>query len=138
MGKRTSTRHGMQSVRTHHPGSCQPDGAGRLYGPEQNRQDNADQQRKLFEEDVSRMERGGRDMRKIRIESICLIGVLICALMILGSAGAYECDTITFFEFVWQLLTFLLGGLGLCMVIWCEETKAARKAKVIHRTWWTW
>ena len=84
------------------------------------------------------MERRGRDMRKIRIESICLIGVLICAIMILGSAGAYECETITFFEFVWQLLTFLLGGLGLCMVIWCEETKAARKAKVIHRTWWTW
>lgn len=80
----------------------------------------------------------GRPIRKIRIESICLIGVLICAIMILGSAGAYECETITFFEFVWQLLTSLIGGLGLCMVIWCEETKAARKAKVIHRTWWTW
>lgn len=138
MGKCTDTRQRVQCIRENHKDSCDANGAGRLYGPEQNRQANADQQRKLFEEDVSRMERRGRDMRKIRIESICLIGVLICALMILGSAGAYECETITFFEFVWQLLTFLLGGLGLCMVIWCEETKAARKAKVIHRTWWTW
>ena len=138
MGQCTDTRQRVQCIGKNHKNSCDADGAGRLYGPEQVWQANADQQRKLFEEDVSRMERRGRDMRKIRIESICLIGVLICAIMILGSAGAYECETITFFEFVWQLLTFLLGGLGLCMVIWCEETKAARKAKVIHRTWWTW
>ena len=138
MGKRTSTRQRVQCVGENHKDSCDADGAGRLYGPEQVWQANADQQRELFKEDVSRMEGRGRDMRKIRIESICLIGVLICAVMILGSAGAYECETITLFELFWQIMTFLLGGLGLCMTIWCEETKAARKAKVIHRTWWTW
>lgn len=79
-----------------------------------------------------------RSKRTVRIETICLIGILVCAVMILGSAGAYECETITLFELFWQIMTLLLGGLGLCMTIWCEETKAARKAKVIHRTWWTW
>lgn len=75
-------------------------------------------------------------MTKERRETLYLIGILIYAVMILGTAGAYECGGLTLAESAWQILTLLVGGLVLCFLLFREETRAARKP--IHTCWWTW
>lgn len=75
-------------------------------------------------------------MTKERRETLYLIGIMVYAVMILGTAGAYECGGLTLAESAWQILTLLVGGLVFCFLIFREETRAARKP--IHTHWWTW
>ena len=77
-----------------------------------------------------------RTKESTRRETLYLTGIMLYAVMILGTAGAYECGGITLAESAWQILTLLFGGLILCLGVYREETKAARKR--IHTCWWTW
>ena len=62
-----------------------------------------------------------------RKEIIYLVGVLVFALMILGSAGAWAVGNITFPESAWQIVVSMTAGLWLCYLIQLEETRAAHR-----------
>ena len=62
-----------------------------------------------------------------RREKLYFVGILIFALMILGSACAWAADRITFPESAWQITVSMIAGLWMCYLINLEETRAARR-----------
>lgn len=62
-----------------------------------------------------------------RREKLYFVGVLVFALMVLGSAGAWAVGNITFPESAWQISISMVSGLWLCYLIQLEETRAARR-----------
>lgn len=55
------------------------------------------------------------------------IGVLLCAILLLGTAGAMELGNLTFNEGLWQIAISVTGGLWLWNLLRIEETRAAKK-----------
>ena len=76
------------------------------------------------------MESEARINERIRKERLYAVAILIYAIMILGTAGAYECDNITLWESIYQITVLMVGGLFWWNLIRIEETRAA-----ISRRW---
>lgn len=72
---------------------------------------------------------------RIKKEKLYLIGMMLDAILVLGTAGAVELGGITLLEACWQIAWAVGGCLIFFYLLWLEETRAAR---VVHRSRWTW
>jgi hypothetical protein len=61
-----------------------------------------------------------------RRERLYIIGFILCGIMLLGTAGAAEIDSITMGEAIWQICVSTIGGLWFWNMIRIEETRACR------------
>ena len=77
------------------------------------------------------MESKARINERIRKERLYAIAILIYAIMILGTAGAYEYGNLTFWQSAYQIGVFMIGCLWFWNLIRIEETRAA-----ISRRWY--
>lgn len=77
------------------------------------------------------MESEVRINERIRKERLYAVAILIYAIMILGTTGAYECNNITLWESIYQIAVLTFGGLFWWNLIRIEETRAA-----ISRRWY--
>lgn len=59
-------------------------------------------------------------------ERLYIIGFILCGIMLLGTAGAAEIDSITMGEAIWQICVSTIGGLWFWNLIRIEETRACR------------
>ena len=66
-----------------------------------------------------------------RKEKLYLIGCLLSAILLFGTAGAMETDLVSFGQGVWQIAWALILGLWCCNGIRIEECRAA-----ISRRWY--
>ena len=75
------------------------------------------------------MESKERVRERIRKERLYATAILIYAVIILGTGGAYECNNITLCESVYQIVVLMVGGLWWWNLIRIEETRAARSPR---------
>ena len=61
-----------------------------------------------------------------RRERLYIIGFVLCFIMLPGTAGAAEIDSITMGEAIWQICVSTIGGLWFWNMIRIEETRACR------------
>lgn len=71
-----------------------------------------------------------KEVAKERREVLYGIGILINAILVLGTVGALECENITLLEAMWQVVVAVAGALVWVYLFFIEETRAA---KVVHR-----
>ena len=64
-----------------------------------------------------------------RRERIYAVGCLLAAILLFGTVGGLECDTITIEQGIWQTIWSLILGLWCCNGIRLEETRAARSPR---------
>lgn len=65
----------------------------------------------------------------IRRERLYAVGILLMAVMMFGTVGALECDTITISQGCWQIVWSLIGGLVFWNGIRLEETRMCRRGR---------
>lgn len=68
-----------------------------------------------------------------RRERLYIIGFILCGIMLLGTAGAADVDSITLGEAVWQISVCTIGGFWFWNLIRIEETRACRYGKRAKR-----
>ena len=64
-----------------------------------------------------------------RRERIYAVGCLLVAVLLFGTVGGLDCDTISFEQGIWQTIWALILGLWCCNGIRLEETRAARRPR---------
>ena len=75
------------------------------------------------------MESEARIRERIRKERLYVIAICIYAIMLLGTAGAYEHGNMTFLESLYQIGVLTAGGLWFWNLIRIEETRAAHATR---------
>lgn len=64
-----------------------------------------------------------------RRERIYAVGCLLAAVLLFGTVGGLDCDTISIEHGIWQTIWSLILGLWCCNGIRLEETRAARSPR---------
>ena len=64
-----------------------------------------------------------------RREKLYIIGCILAAVMIFGTIGGLDCDTISIEQGIWQTIWSLILWLWCCNGIRLEETRAARSPR---------
>lgn len=64
-----------------------------------------------------------------RRERIYAVGCLLAAILLFGTVGGLDCDTITIEQGIWQTIWSLILGLWCCNGIRLEETRAAKRPR---------
>lgn len=64
-----------------------------------------------------------------RRERIYAVGCLLAAILLFGTVGGLDCDTITIEQGIWQTIWSLILELWCCNGIRLEETRAARSPR---------
>lgn len=64
-----------------------------------------------------------------RRERIYAVGCLLAAVLLFGTVGGLECDTISIEQGIWQAIWSLILGLWCCNGVRLEETRAARSPR---------
>lgn len=64
-----------------------------------------------------------------RRERIYVVGCLLASILLFGTVGGLECDTISIEQGIWQAIWSLILGLWCCNGVRLEETRAARSPR---------
>lgn len=67
----------------------------------------------------------GRERR----ERIYAVGCFLAAVLLFGTVGGLDCDTISIEQGIWQTIWAFILGLWCCNGIRLEETRAARRPR---------
>lgn len=64
-----------------------------------------------------------------RRERIYAVGCILASILLFGTVGGLECDTISIEQGIWQAIWSLILGLWCCNGVRLEETRAARSPR---------
>lgn len=68
-------------------------------------------------------------MKSEKKRKLYAAAILIYAVIIMGTFGAYECGNMTFGWMAWQIVILIAGILWFWNLIRIEDTRAARRCK---------
>ena len=64
-----------------------------------------------------------------RRKRIYAVGCLLASILLFGTVGGLDCDTISIEQGIWQTICALILGLWCCNGIRLEETRAVRSPR---------